>query len=56
MYLGVQHNPTGFMPTPAVWQDIVDVVSERGAHLFCDEMYRGFELNGNTKLSSGEAT
>jgi aspartate/methionine/tyrosine aminotransferase len=34
------HNPTGFIPTRAEFQQIVDLCRERGAYLFCDEMYR----------------
>ncbi|MDP2340798.1 MAG: aminotransferase class I/II-fold pyridoxal phosphate-dependent enzyme [Deltaproteobacteria bacterium] len=41
--VNIPHNPTGALPTPAEWQEIVDVVRAAGARLFCDEMYRGLE-------------
>ena len=38
------HNPTGFLPSPEEWERLVDWARERGAWLFCDEMYRGLPL------------
>ena len=44
------HNPTGFLPTRAEFEQLVELC--RGAHggdgcfLFCDEMYRDLEFEG----------
>jgi aspartate/methionine/tyrosine aminotransferase len=37
------NNPTGFLPTPAEWQELLGLVSRAGATLFSDEMYRLLE-------------
>ncbi len=39
------HNPTGFLPTLAEFEAIIEMARKVGAWLFCDEMYRGLEGN-----------
>ncbi len=51
--LNFPHNPTGFLPSPAEWHEIVDIVASLGAWLFCDEMYRGLEYTYGTLLEAG---
>ncbi len=46
------HNPTGYLPTRDAWQRIVPTVSERGATLFSDEMYRWLEYDDGQRLPS----
>ncbi|MFQ5436491.1 MAG: aminotransferase class I/II-fold pyridoxal phosphate-dependent enzyme, partial [Anaerolineae bacterium] len=46
------HNPTGFLPTESEFADIVDIARQNNSWLFCDEMYRGLELNGRAPLPS----
>ena len=46
------HNPTGFLPTQAEFEAIVEIARKHGAWLFCDEMYRGLEENGRSTLPS----
>lgn len=46
------HNPTGFLPTPEQFAAIVDMARKRGIWLFCDEMYRGLELDRHRQLPS----
>ncbi len=46
------HNPTGFLPTPDQFQAIIDIAQRHNTWLFCDEMYRGLELNGTLALPS----
>lgn len=46
------HNPTGFLPSEGQLRELVRLVSQRGAWLFCDEMYRGLELSGRDTLPS----
>jgi len=46
------HNPTGFLPTPALQQRIVDLAEERGLWLFSDEMYHGLWHSGTPPIPS----
>ncbi len=46
------HNPTGFLPTKSEFDAVVDIARQHNAWLFCDEMYRGLELNGRAPLPS----
>ncbi len=47
------HNPTGYMPTLDGYTSIVDMVRQRGAYLFSDEMYRFLELDREATLPAG---
>ncbi len=46
------HNPTGFLPEDEQLHAVVALARQHGAWLFCDEMYRGLELNGLATLPS----
>jgi len=46
------HNPTGFLPNLDQLKGIAEIAKRNGAWLFCDEMYRGLELNGLETLPS----
>lgn len=48
--LNAPHNPTGFLPSRDEFAEIVDVVSEVGAWLFSDEMYRYLERDPSRRL------
>jgi aspartate/methionine/tyrosine aminotransferase len=37
------NNPTGFLPSAADWQALIELVARSGAYLFSDEMYRLLE-------------
>lgn len=37
------HNPTGALPSPAEWAEVVKIAERAGAWLVSDEMYRGLE-------------
>jgi len=50
--VNVPHNPTGALPSPHDWRAIVDLVAAHGARLFCDEMYRGLELDPACRLTA----
>jgi aspartate/methionine/tyrosine aminotransferase len=39
------HNPTGHVPDEATFRELVTLCDERGIRLFCDEVYRGIELD-----------
>lgn len=46
------HNPTGFTPSSAEWQRLLEWASAHQIRVFCDEMYRGLTLPGNSDLPS----
>ena len=46
------HNPTGFLPSQEQFEAIIEIARRNGAWLFCDEMYRGLELNPADRLPS----
>ncbi len=46
------HNPTGLLPSVEAFQGVVDLARRNGTWLFCDEIYRGLELNGRSPLPS----
>ena len=46
------HNPTGFLPTLAELQAIIEIARQHNLWLFCDEIYRGLELPGRDTLPS----
>ncbi|MEE4274363.1 MAG: aminotransferase class I/II-fold pyridoxal phosphate-dependent enzyme [Thermoleophilia bacterium] len=48
--VNVPHNPTGALPSHADWQAVTSLVAAHGARLFCDEMYRGLELDPGDRL------
>ncbi|MBI3176753.1 MAG: aminotransferase class I/II-fold pyridoxal phosphate-dependent enzyme, partial [Chloroflexi bacterium] len=39
------HNPTGFLPSAEEFNQLLEIVRRHGLWLFCDEMYRGLELD-----------
>ena len=39
------HNPTGYVPDEATFRELVTLCDERGIRLFCDEVYRGIEVD-----------
>jgi aspartate/methionine/tyrosine aminotransferase len=44
------HNPTGYVPDEATFRALVALCDERGIRLFCDEVYRGIELDPSRTL------
>ncbi len=46
------HNPTGFLPSQGELDQIVEKCEAKGVWLFADEMYRGLELGGRSRLAS----
>ncbi|HLF00922.1 MAG TPA: aminotransferase class I/II-fold pyridoxal phosphate-dependent enzyme, partial [Anaerolineales bacterium] len=44
------HNPTGFLPSRAELDSIIEIARHRNAYLFCDEMYRLLEHDPATRL------
>jgi aspartate/methionine/tyrosine aminotransferase len=46
------HNPTGFLPTPALQRRIVDLAEQHGIWLFSDEMYHGLVHSGTPPIPS----
>ena len=39
------NNPTGYVPDEATFRALVELCDERGIRLFCDEVYRGIEVD-----------
>ena len=39
------NNPTGYVPDQATFRSLVQLCDERGIRLFCDEVYRGIEVD-----------
>ena len=52
LVLNFPHNPTGFQPTRAELQAIVDLARRSGTPIFGDEMYRGLEYDPADQLPS----
>ncbi len=48
--VNVPHNPTGSLPSADDWRAIVELLAARDVRLFCDEMYRGLELEAGDRL------
>jgi aspartate/methionine/tyrosine aminotransferase len=46
------HNPTGFLPTRTQFETVIEIARQNNAWLFCDEMYRGLELEPAQRLPS----
>lgn len=46
------HNPTGYLPSRADYQRIVDLARQHQLYLFSDEMYRFLEYDPATRLPS----
>jgi aspartate/methionine/tyrosine aminotransferase len=47
------HNPTGALPSRAVFDELVAIAREHDIHLFSDEMYRWLELDAGQRLPAG---
>ncbi len=43
LVLNFPHNPTGFLPSRAELDAIIELARQRGIYIFCDEMYRFLE-------------
>lgn len=50
--LNFPHNPTGYLPSQAQFQQILAIAQKHGAWVFCDEMYRGLEFDSKDQLPS----
>jgi aspartate/methionine/tyrosine aminotransferase len=50
VYVNTPHNPTGTLMPRAVLERLVELCSERGAWLFCDEVYRELEHDPEDRL------
>jgi aspartate/methionine/tyrosine aminotransferase len=44
------NNPTGYVPDDATFRALVQLCDERGIRLFCDEVYRGIEVDRRRTL------
>lgn len=46
------HNPTGYVPSRADYQSLIELVRQRGIYLFSDEMFKFLEVDKNPTLPS----
>lgn len=46
------HNPTGYLPTKADFQRIIDIAKKNNLYVLSDEMYRFLEYDSNDRLPS----
>jgi aspartate/methionine/tyrosine aminotransferase len=53
VYVNTPHNPTGIQMRWDVLDRVVELCVERGAWLFCDEVYRELEHDPATRLPAG---
>jgi aspartate/methionine/tyrosine aminotransferase len=44
------NNPTGYVPDEALFRELLALCDERGIRLFCDEVYRGIEVDPSRTL------
>jgi len=52
LVVNAPHNPTGYLPTAAELDAILDLAARHNTWLFCDEMYRGLEYAPTDRLPS----
>jgi aspartate/methionine/tyrosine aminotransferase len=52
LVLNFPHNPTGFLPSPALQREILRRAEDHGLQLFCDEMYFGLVHAGTPPVPS----
>jgi len=52
LVINFPHNPTGFHPTLAEWQRVVDLARAYHLYVFSDEMYRYLEYSESARLPS----
>jgi len=46
------HNPTGYLPTAEMFNDLISIVEQNKLILFCDEMYFGLVHSGTHSIQS----
>jgi aspartate/methionine/tyrosine aminotransferase len=52
LVVNIPHNPTGYLPSAAEFDAILDLAARHNTWLFCDEMYRGLEYEPAGRLPS----
>ena len=50
LVINFPHNPTGYLPSPALLEGIVALARQHDLYLFSDEMYRGLEFAAGDQL------
>ena len=48
--INAPHNPTGWLPSQAEWEELVGIVREAGCYFFSDEVYRWLEFDPADRL------
>jgi aspartate/methionine/tyrosine aminotransferase len=52
LILNYPHNPTGTLLEKEVYEGLIELCKERGAYIFCDEVYRYLEIDEKDRLPS----
>lgn len=52
LILNYPHNPTGAILEKKVFEGLIELARQRGAYIFCDEVYRYLEIDERTRLPS----
>jgi aspartate/methionine/tyrosine aminotransferase len=50
LYINTPHNPTGLLMPPQIFRRVLDLASQHGIYVFCDEVYRELEHDPATRL------
>lgn len=50
IYINTPHNPTGLLMPPPVFHRVLELASQHGIYVFCDEVYRELEHDPATRL------
>jgi aspartate/methionine/tyrosine aminotransferase len=51
--VNLPHNPTGMLPSRAVYDELIAIAADSGATLLVDEVYRGLEFDATDRLPTG---
>ena len=50
IYINTPHNPTGLLMSPPIFHCVLELASQHGIYIFCDEVYRELEHDPATRL------
>lgn len=53
IYINTPHNPTGLLMRLEVFKQVLNLASEQGIYVFCDEVYRELEHDAAARLPAG---
>jgi aspartate/methionine/tyrosine aminotransferase len=53
IYINTPHNPTGLLMPPPIFHRVLELASQRGIYILCDEVYRELEHDPAMRLPAG---